>query len=182
MLGISDDKRLPVLACRTRAHGGAVYAAWLDKITLDNSRFERNMVALLTNKVNGTAYGSAVYATRADLKLESCQIIGNTAFDTGGRRAASGAVYTADVSNFRLSDCAFSQNIASKGEVSLHTFPGACMPMGGREGMYVQSLLLGRNACEPVLCIRPHRMCTCRLRPRPMWTFGVVRSATSVQR
>lgn len=118
MLGITDDTRLSVLACRTRAYGGAVYAAWLDKITLDNSTFERNMVALLTDNINGRAYGSAVYATMTDLNLESCQLFGNTADDAGEHQVSSGAVYTVDVSDFRLSDCAFAQNIASRGAVS----------------------------------------------------------------
>jgi hypothetical protein len=136
MLGITDDTRLSVLACRTRAYGGAVYAAWLDKLTLDNSKFERNMVALLADKANGTAYGSAVYAKRADLKLESCQLFGNTAYDAGGRHVSVGAVYAAEVADFRLSDCVFSRNIASRGAVSQIPFQWRLSACGRSQASY----------------------------------------------
>jgi hypothetical protein len=106
-----------------RSYGGAVFAK--ENITISNSSFLHNTVALVISTAYGRARGSAVFAERSDntdfmtVALDSCTLTGNTAFQSGGdQQDAAGAVFTENVDNLRVKSCVFNRNIAYKGLVS----------------------------------------------------------------
>lgn len=108
---------------RSEAYGGAVYAE--ESISISNSSFLNNMVALVPAMTGAEALGSAVCvdATRATtlvtVALDSCTLTGNIAFHAANSYIATskGAISVIQVTKLKLESCVFNRNIANKGQV-----------------------------------------------------------------
>lgn len=114
---------VPMVCGRSDAYGGAVYAE--ESISISNTSFLNNMVALVPAMSGGEAWGSAVCVdatsatTLVTVALDSCTLTGNIAFHAANSYIATSkaAISVIQVTKLKLDSCVFNRNIANKGQV-----------------------------------------------------------------